>query len=301
MKQPTLSLQTKQQQTVWVHNVEDILETLDENGKLEGIPFMPEMISYCGRSFQISCIPNRTCVEGHNLKRVTDVVFLEDLRCDGSHHDGCQRECILFWRKEWLSLEPIEDQKQKKKEIIENGISKLISRKLDRYVCQSTELHLATSNLVGGKLTALASDLFQGKIKVPNFLFIIIRALATRVRILVRKDFLSGLKNNGMRTESLNLGLLPGELIQVKSSSEIQETLNSKGKNRGLRFEPTMLRFCGNQYKVKNRLEKIIVEETGKMVHLKNTVILEGGICKAPMCKRANLIFWREIWLKRLG
>ena len=34
---------------VEVRSPEEILATLDENGELDGLPFMPEMLAWCGR------------------------------------------------------------------------------------------------------------------------------------------------------------------------------------------------------------------------------------------------------------
>ena len=31
-----------------------------------------------------------------------DTVYLEDLRCDGSGHDGCQAGCRIYWKDAWL-------------------------------------------------------------------------------------------------------------------------------------------------------------------------------------------------------
>jgi len=31
----------------------EILATLDKSGRLEGLPFMPQMLKYCGRSFKV--------------------------------------------------------------------------------------------------------------------------------------------------------------------------------------------------------------------------------------------------------
>jgi hypothetical protein len=39
------------------------------------------------------------------------------------------------------------------------------------------------------------------------------------------------------------------------------------------------------------------------MVQLTDTVILEGVVCQGicvANCPRANLLYWREIWLKRV-
>ena len=37
---------------VRVRSKEEILATLDNNGQLEGLPFMPEMFAFCGREFR---------------------------------------------------------------------------------------------------------------------------------------------------------------------------------------------------------------------------------------------------------
>ena len=38
---------------VEVRAKEEILATLDGNGELEKMPFMPEMLAFCGRRFQV--------------------------------------------------------------------------------------------------------------------------------------------------------------------------------------------------------------------------------------------------------
>ena len=44
-------------------------------------------------------------------------------------------------------------------------------------------------------------------------------------------------------------------------------------------------------------------ERTGKMTELTNTVILEGVSCGGEttfgICRRAECLYWREIWLQR--
>ena len=65
--------------------------------------------------------------------------------------------------------------------------------------------------------------------------------------------------------------------------------------------------YCGGEYKVLRRVEKIIDEKTGKMMRMKNDcIILEGVVCTARyshfrrLCPRAIYPYWREIWLKRV-
>ena len=36
-----------------VRSKEEILQTLDKNGRLDKLPFMPQMFEYCGRRFRV--------------------------------------------------------------------------------------------------------------------------------------------------------------------------------------------------------------------------------------------------------
>src|SRR5580704_15395576 len=88
---------------VEVRSKDEILRTLDSNGQVDGMPFMPEMFAFCGKKFQVYKRAHKTCdtvfpVRG---RRVADAVHLET-RCDGSAHGGCQASCLLFWKDAWL-------------------------------------------------------------------------------------------------------------------------------------------------------------------------------------------------------
>ena len=88
---------------VEVRSKEEILRTLDKDGRVDGMPFMPEMFAFCGKRFQVYKRAHKTCdtvfpVQG---RRVADAVHLET-RCDGSAHGGCQASCLLFWKVDWL-------------------------------------------------------------------------------------------------------------------------------------------------------------------------------------------------------
>src|ERR1700690_4405052 len=88
---------------VEVRSKEEILRTLDADGQLDGMPFMPEMFAFCGKRLQVYKRAHKTCdtvfpVRG---RRVDQAVHL-DTRCDGSAHDGCQAGCLIFWKEAWL-------------------------------------------------------------------------------------------------------------------------------------------------------------------------------------------------------
>jgi hypothetical protein len=93
---------------VEVRSKEEILATLDENGRLEGLPFMPQMLQYCGQRFQVFKRAGKTCSEVRGPKgvvyvsrRLHETVHLEH-RCDGRAYGGCQAGCLIFWKTAWL-------------------------------------------------------------------------------------------------------------------------------------------------------------------------------------------------------
>ena len=49
---------------VEVRSKEEILSTLDKSGRLEGLPFMPQMFKYCGQRFQVYKRAHKTCERG---------------------------------------------------------------------------------------------------------------------------------------------------------------------------------------------------------------------------------------------
>lgn len=288
-------------QTVWVRGLKDILGTLDGEGKLDGLPFMPEMLPFCGRSFRVVCRPNRTCVEGAGICEFDDAIFLEGLRCDGSAHDGCQRRCLLFWREAWLSDQPIAAPAPSPAEAAE---AVLKTRTGERYFCQSTELAGAATGKqredrgFGDRLGDDLRDLQAGNISSLQFSQHMLETVSNRVKGLTGTGH--AVVGTRHKTETASLDLQPGDWVEVKSRKEIEATLDTAGKNKGLLFSPPMLPYCGKRYRVANRLNKMILEETGKMIQLQNTVVLEGVTCEAWGCQRSNLQFWREIWLKRV-
>ena len=86
---------------VEIRRPEEILASLDAEGKLDGLPFMPEMQSYCGQRFLVSHRADSTCARGQP-RRIENTVHLQGLRCDGSAHYGCQAACLILWKEAWL-------------------------------------------------------------------------------------------------------------------------------------------------------------------------------------------------------
>jgi len=89
---------------VEVRSISEIFATLDENGKLRGLRFNPEMEAFCGGRFKVYKRLDKMIVEstGELRKIRTPTVLLEGVFCDGKAHGGCDRSCFCFWREAWL-------------------------------------------------------------------------------------------------------------------------------------------------------------------------------------------------------
>lgn len=291
---------------VTVRSLDEIRATLDAEGKLEGVPFMPEMARFCGHTFAVYRRADKTCVEGYEtLRALESTVFLAGLRCDGSAHEGCQRGCLFFWKEAWLTRATSSDADPS---VAASGdpalVAGLPTTKGDRFYCQSTELGAATSQLPPGDLRYFFRDLWIGEATLGRMIYVLCRAAVNFAwRRLFRREFSSRPAGRQPKTAHAELNLQPGEWVEVKSAAEITATLNPLGRNRGLSFEPEMLRCCGRRYRVLAPVRRIIAETTGKMLELSNTVVLDGVTCEglcAKNCPRAHHFYWREIWLKRV-
>jgi hypothetical protein len=301
---------------VVVRAPEDILATLDPNGALDGLPFMPEMVSHCNSRFRVSRRAEKTCVEGYWSQRrfpANDVVFLEELRCSGDQHDGCKRGCMAFWKEAWLRpASPGEPPVRADESELERLRSRLkVKSDPTHYHCQSTQL---------GKATEFFPPKYKFRV-IPQMVWVSLREIAVRNRSakevaglmahwvgLKFKEWRIGdrvlvMSGPNKRTPTQSLDLQPGERVKIKSAPEIEKTLDHKSMNRGLRIATAMTVNCGREYVVRDRVDRMILETTGEMLEIENTVSLKGLEClcyyQFGSCPRGDLQFWREIWLER--
>jgi hypothetical protein len=89
---------------VEVRSEPEILATLDENGELENLPFMPEMLQFCGQRFRVDKLALKLCdtINWTGMYRMRHAVHLQGVRCDGQAHGGCQAGCLIYWKEAWL-------------------------------------------------------------------------------------------------------------------------------------------------------------------------------------------------------
>ena len=289
---------------VTVAPAQAILATLDDHGRLDGLPFMPEMVQFIGQTLRVHHRADRTCVEGHGIRRMDDSVFLETARCDGAAHDGCQRDCLMFWKDAWLrpADAPLirNDAAERQARLT---LLNLATRDARGYMCQSTQLHAATHDLSRIHFGALIKEVRERELSLFRFADIVIRSLVNRVRLALRMPELGlivGEKGKKLKGE---LNLQPGDWVRIRSVEEVRASLGPNAKNLGLSFEPEMALSIGQVRQVDAVVERMVHEETGQMVGLTRTVTLKGTYCQglcSKACPRANPLFWREIWLERV-
>jgi hypothetical protein len=91
-------------EVVEVRSRAEILSTLDRDGCLDGLPFMPEMFRHCGRTLRVGKRAHKTCdtINYSGGRKMVNAVHLEDVRCDGQAHGGCQADCLIFWKESWV-------------------------------------------------------------------------------------------------------------------------------------------------------------------------------------------------------
>jgi hypothetical protein len=287
----------------------EIAQTLDENGMIDGLPFMPEMLEFCGKRARVARQAEKTCIEypggGYKIREFlnSDTVLLEGIRCSGAHHDGCQRACMIFWNQAWLR----KVDHQRNSEPVDCSQAGELRAKLrtkaseTRYICQSTELAKATKILTRPRMFLKAyREVRSGSRRVWEMARMVMVPLWRKAtRRIPRKRLTGALK----RTPVGHLALQPGEWVTIKPASEIALTLDIHGRNRGLSCDFGMSKHSGTEFRVRNRLDRMISEATGEMRQVEGTVVLEGLNCTCANvlggCPRQDFTYWREIWLKR--
>ena len=306
---------------VEVKRPDEILATLDDRGSLDGLPFMPEMIGACGRRFTVERRTERLCdtVTYTGTRRMADGVLLEDLRCDGSAHGGCQAECRILWKEAWVSkvdpgqpapppVTPAEADALRRRIAARTQIGGGSDGAAQRWRCQATELPRCTSHVPLWSPLGYARELTSGNVRFGRFARVMSRAVVKepmRKFGLLDEVHFRGTAKKGEVFPALDLQ--PGEWVRVKSPEEIVRTLNAEGRNRGLWFDREMVSFCGGTYRVRQRVRRFVNERDGSMVELSNDAItLDGVVCSGDhslrrwFCARELYPFWRECWLTRV-
>lgn len=327
---PQTRLDLRVGDVVEVRGAAEILATLDGNGELESLPFMPEMLKYCGQRLTVYKVAHKTCdtLTRTGMRKMENTVHLTGARCDGGGHGGCQAACLIYWKHAWLrkvdpAVEPTAATAQAAADDRLLPLLTIASRRppaedgAELYRCQATELlRAAPRQLPFRDLGQFVEDVRTGNVGPLWSTRAFLVMLYNRFQRVSRRLLPAPLRHRGGRnwgylrgratgkTPTATTDLRPGDLVRVKSRQEIEPTLNSDLLNRGMGFDAEMARFCGRTARVARRVDQIIDENTGRMLHMKSPcIVLEGVICEGAYnasCPRAITPYFREIWLEKL-
>ena len=318
---------------VEVRSKEEILATLDERGTLDALPFMPEMLSFCGKIFRVFKHAHKVDdrIERTGLRRLDHCVILKEVRCSGAWHGSCQAGCNILWKEAWLRRvrhgvkleEPLSTERRPSASATSDSMAhegacadetlKKVARRGQgqagsfegAFMCQATELRRATSYLSRWNLRQYVLDIWLGNITFFEFVRGMSIWLFNEVQALKGGCRYPSVEQGKLtKTPQIDLNLQPGEMVRVKTKKEIQQTLDTGTKNRGLWFDVEMVRYCGGTFRVLRRVNQIIDEKSGRMLHFRTvSIVLDGVTCRGDykqFCPQNELIFWREIWLERV-
>jgi hypothetical protein len=212
---------------------------------------------------------------------------------------------MLFWKEAWLRRTADREDLPAGSSQDEAALRTRLHTQVDgtRFICQSTELQRATVRMSQfQRLQKCLEAVWSGSHGPLEMLVLIGVAFWSKLLRWFRPTIPQG---NQKFTPTEALDLRPGELVEVKPMSEILATLDAKGRNRGLQFDRLLNSYCRRQYRVRQRLDRMILESSGEMRSVQNTVTLEGTTCLCAYvaiggCPRQELVYWREIWLKRV-
>lgn len=302
---------------VEVRREEEILATLDSDGRLDGMPFMPEMFAFCGHRFRVHKSAHKTCdtVFPIRSRRLAHAVHL-DTRCNGSAHGGCQAGCLLFWKDAWLR--PVAG--SGRHDAAATGVPAHAASRTTRadllratlapgsdphdptYACQATLLPYYSTALSPYDFRQYWKDLTSGNVALGPWLRGALYISYQRVINLgiglgrplrwcyeTFQRLWGGLPYPrrwgklplGARTPSLELNLQAGDWVRVKSYDEILATCTNDNRNRGMGFDGEMMPYCGHTYRVHKRVTQILNEKTGRMMTMKTPcIILENVVCQ---------------------
>jgi len=323
----------------WVEvlSKDEILRTLDKHGRLEGLPFMPQMFRYCGQRFRIYSTAYKTCdtVSGNYSGRHLHNGYHLNLRCDGRAYGGCQAGCLIFWKAAWLKrvggpVQYVPSLTHAPNEEAESSPRCTESDVLDatkrpelgantRYSCQATELLNYTTSLSwwdvrqyveswrsrNRTLGEIARGFFYlsyyyGTLAFSDRWGRPARWLYNRTQAVtggVPFPRLKGTIPLGQPTPRRDLGLRPGDLVRVRSYQEILATLDARLSNRGLAFDAELVPFCGKVFRVSTCVERFVDEKTGQLRRMNTPAVILAGVSCKALYSGRRIFCTRGIHL----
>lgn len=319
---------------VEVRSQSEILATLDQRGELDSLPFMPEMLQYCGRRFRVFRRAHKTCDTATGFAtgrwigvRLENVVHL-DLRCDGSAHGGCQAACLLFWKEAWLKAVDPEAPVVQQRAAPRRGCTKeqllqaaqLPSEKPNqlRFSCQATRVPEFSRSLSRWDPRQYLEDYRSGNVSLSKLLHGATFAAYVHLTQAERRTLgrpgrwlydrfqkvrggipfprRNGTLPPGQVAPVVDLGLKPGDWVRVKSYEAILATVDESGLNNNLSFDAEMVPYCGGVYRVRTRVERFVDESTGYLRTMRTPAVMLDKVTCASCYSGHRMLCPRSIY-----
>ncbi len=282
---------------------------------------MPEMLKHVGRRYTVVARVERACDTIHKtgVRQMPATVLLDDLRCNGLAHSGCQAGCRLYWKEAWLervtsrtepasSADPTAGGARAHLEALTRAGTQVLMDGEKLYRCQATEFFKATEPIGWWNVRSFVREVTCGNVGIVRFVRVMSRIVVEEVRRRL------GLWNpmplphsEGSRGLPPSAQIAPGDLVRIRSKEEIAETLDAASKNRGLWFDHEMVPYCDEVHSVSRKVERFVDDRTGRLVTLKSDCfVLENVVCTSYcsygrwFCPRAIYPWWRQTWLERV-
>jgi hypothetical protein len=303
-----------------VRSADEILSTLDSDGTVDGLLFMPEMLKYAGREFRVQASAHKTCDGAGETRQMDNTVHLDGLKCDGSAHGGCQAGCLLFWREEWLrpatDRQPLDTSTTDEEAlpILTPNTRTINDSGESVYRCQATDIRRASRPLPRYDPRQYLRDLTSGNVTFRVLLVGLAVYIFKKYQLMTQRVLPPWLRirggkpypfyqgtGTGARTPVVDVS--PDQVVEVRHKDEIMPTLSPENRNRSMWFDPEMIPYCGTRARVNRHVQRIIDESTGKMVKLGDCVVLDNVVCQGiyhRFCQREIPLYWRSAWLRTL-
>jgi hypothetical protein len=303
---------------VEVRSKEELLATLDKNGRLEELPLMPQMLKFCGMRFKVYKRAHKTCDTVNPVagRRVANAIHL-DLRCDGVAYGGCQAACLLFWKEAWLkplhnesnAIVPSGKLDGAGRQVVgtlctEEDVSNAIGVRDQAtgemcYTCQATTLPAYATPLQWWDLRQYIEDYRSGNAGLGRIFRGLIYAayynlsLARRGRSGVParwlydqfQSLIGGIPFPRRRGTIARDRPTPVAFLNLQPGEFVrvkpyEDILATLHgvSNRGMIFDAEMVPYCGGVYRVRARVEKFINEKTGKISAMKTPAVILDGV-----------------------
>jgi len=204
---------------VFVRPFDEIRATLDDADGLDGLPFLPEMLRYCGKEGVVFRRVDKIYDYGgrKDLRRLKHCVLLGTLRCDGGAHGNCEAACYLLWNEKWLKRTTDVSTTGSSNTAPQRGATPAFApqsrRDADgavRYTCQYTQLVKASTPMRSWDARQDLRPLLAGNVTLAAFLVVLLTRLfnyAQGIRGGIRFPFVP--ESGGSQTLAVRTDLSP--------------------------------------------------------------------------------------------